>query len=169
MPSLVPAADRSEYPAGCSRPDIPAPQARWQERIFGVLDGVAVADDRDRKLAVTVVRLHLVIPAHGKVDRDRPRPRGSNRSSVSCRMAHCWRQNRPADESADAGHYGKALFMVSVPRTSLEVTVTSLDTVETRRVRGLSRRHRINFAKLIALQYLCVWRMDARRADFLGL
>jgi hypothetical protein len=43
--------------------------------------------------------------------------------------------------------------MVSIPRTLLEMTVTSLDTVETRRVRGLARWRRINFAKSIRNTY----------------
>ena len=46
-----------------------------QERILGVLDRVAVADDGDRKLPVAVVCLHLVVAAHGKVHGDRPLPR----------------------------------------------------------------------------------------------
>ena len=59
-----------------------------QERILGVLYGIAVADDGDRKLPVAVIRLHLVIPADRKVHGDRPLPAASNQFSVSCRMPH---------------------------------------------------------------------------------
>ena len=41
-----------------------------QERILGVLDGVAVIDDRDRQPDHASVGLHLLIATHGDVDRD---------------------------------------------------------------------------------------------------
>ncbi len=43
-----------------------------QERILGVPDGVAVADDGDRKLPVAGIRLHLVVTTHGKIHGDGP-------------------------------------------------------------------------------------------------
>jgi hypothetical protein len=41
-----------------------------EERILGVLDGIAVAKDSDRKLRVIGIRFHLVVAAHGNIHGD---------------------------------------------------------------------------------------------------
>jgi hypothetical protein len=43
-----------------------------QERILGVLDRIAVADDGDRELPVTGIRLHRIVAAHGEINSDGP-------------------------------------------------------------------------------------------------
>ena len=39
-----------------------------EKRVFGVLDGVAVAEDRDRQIDHLGDRFHFAVAAHGKVD-----------------------------------------------------------------------------------------------------
>jgi hypothetical protein len=106
-----------------------------RNRILCVLHRIAVADDGDRKLPVTGIRLHLIVATHGEIDSDGP---------LSCGIKEIERlvSNAPiADGKIDAtGKSTDARQNCYSPLHGFHpITFDSINGVETWRGRGEGR------------------------------